>query len=83
MKEQRMNRAHKLYETTKERLERVAKSSHPFCREVGGPRYLIAVALLVLIVLLVAIGIIGGSLGSSVVGEHARRVMQSVWPSGR
>jgi hypothetical protein len=78
-----MDSAHKLNETPKERLERVTRSSHPFRREVGGPRYLIAVALLVLLVLLVAIGIIGGSLGSSVVAEHARRIMQWVWPAGR
>ena len=62
-KEQGMNSTRKLIEAPKERLERVAKSSHPFRRELGGPNYLIAVALVLLIFSMVAVGVSGGDVG--------------------
>jgi ABC-type Na+ efflux pump permease subunit len=78
-----MNTARKLNETPKERLERVARSSRPFRRELRGPNYLIAAALLLLFLSMVVVGIVGGTLGSNVVAEYARRIMEWVGSPGR
>ena len=74
-----MNTTHQLNESPKERLKRLAGLSRPFRREVGGPSHLIVIALLVLILSMVAVGVIGGTLGSQIAGEYVRRIMEWVW----
>jgi hypothetical protein len=78
-----MQTIRKLNETPKERLLRVERSSRPFRRELGGPTYLIAVTLLLLAILIVAIGIIGGMIGSEILNEYARRIIEWALPAGR
>jgi len=72
-----MNTTPKLRELPKERLERVASASRPFRRELGGPNYLIAIALVLIILSIVAVALIGGTLGSNIFAEYARRIMES------
>lgn len=75
-----MQTTRKLNETPKERLLRVERSSRPFHRELGGPTYLIAVALLLLAILMVVIGIIGGMFGSEILGDYARHIIEWALP---
>lgn len=67
-------------ETPKQRLEHVAKISRPFRWEVRAPNYLIAVSLLILLAILIAIAVVGGILGSEIVGGYARSVFEWAWP---
>ena len=78
-----MKPIHKLNETPKERLQRVAALARPFRREMRPLTYLIAAGLLLLIVVMVIVGIVGGWLGSNVFTEHARRILEWTWPAGR
>jgi hypothetical protein len=78
-----MNPAHKLNETPKERLVRVAESSQPLRRELRGRNCLIAAGLLLLLFTLVVVGIVGGMLGSDVVAGYARRISEWARPAGR
>jgi hypothetical protein len=78
-----MNVVHKLNETPKERLLRVERSSRPFHRELGGPTYLIGVALLFLAILVVVVGIVGGMTSSELMQDYARRIFEWALPGGR
>jgi hypothetical protein len=78
-----MTIARKQNETAKERLERVAKSSEPFRRELRGPKYLIVAGLLLLILSVVVVGTVGAILGSDVVSQYTTRIMEWARPSGR
>lgn len=63
-------------QTPKERLEHVARAARPFHHQVFGPNYLVALALLGLLLALVAVAAVGGSLGSDLVGGYARRILE-------
>jgi hypothetical protein len=67
-------------ETPKQRLEHIAAVSRPFRWDVRAPNYLIAVSLLFLLAILVAIAVVGGTLGSEIVGEYARTIVEWAWP---
>ena len=63
-------------QTPRERLQHVARSSRPFHHEMFGPNYLIAVALLFLLLALVGVAIVGGIAGSDLIGGYARRILE-------
>jgi hypothetical protein len=73
-----MNVPHEHGQSSKERLEYVARASKPFHRELWGPNSLIAVGLLLLLLTLVGVGIVGGILSSDVVKAHAQQIFDSM-----
>lgn len=72
-----MNALQQQSETPKQRLEHIARSNKPFRRELWGPKYLIAVGLLLLLLVLVVVGSLGGMLGSDVIRGYARRIFEA------
>jgi hypothetical protein len=77
-----MKTAHKPHETPRARLERLARFSPPLRPRVRGPRYLIGVGLLLLIIAVIFIGVAGGRLGTQIFARHAQQVLQWVRPGG-
>lgn len=74
---------HKLNESPKQRLERVAAQSAPFRWELRSPTSFTVIGLALLIATLLIVGVVGGYLGSHVVGDYAQRIWQWAWPTGR
>lgn len=70
-------------ETPRERLLRMERTSRPFRRELSGPTYLIAVTLLLLAILLIVIGILGGTLGLEVLRDYTQQIFEWALPAGR
>lgn len=75
-----MNALHQLHQTPKERLEYVASQSKPCPHEVAPRNYLTVIGLLIFMLSMIAVGIVGGMVGSEIMGQYARRVMDFVSP---
>jgi hypothetical protein len=67
---------HKIHETPKERLERTQRYSLPRKRKVGGPWYLVAAGLLILIFALLAIGLLAGLPAMEIMRAHAEQILR-------
>jgi hypothetical protein len=78
-----MEPIHKLNESPKDRLERVAASGIPFRCEVRSPTIFALIGLGLLVAVLVIVGTVGGYFGSHVVGEYTQQIWEWARPSGR
>ena len=78
-----MRSAHRITETPKERLQRVASYALPRVRQVSKRNYLIGVALLVMLLALLLVAWVGGSSAAELMRGYAERIMQSALPFGR
>jgi len=77
-----MEPVHKLNESPKERLERVAAQSAPCRWEVRSPTTFSFIGLALIIAVLLIVGMVGSYLASHVVGDYAQRIWQWAWPTG-
>ena len=75
-----MNAISKMHQTPKERLEYIASQSKPCPHEVAPRNYLTVIGLLVMVLSMIAVGIVGGAVGSEVLGQYARRIMEFIVP---
>ncbi len=72
-----MNATH---QTPKERLQYVASQSKPYPHEVQPRNYLTVIGLLLFILSMIAVGIVGGMVGSEIMGQYTRRMMEFIVP---
>ena len=75
-----MNALERMRQTPKERLQYVASQSKPCPHEVAPRNYLTAIGLLLFMLSMIAVGIVGGMVGSEIMGQYARRIMEFIVP---
>ena len=75
-----MNMVRPEVQTPRDRLQRITRYSSPYAREIGGPRYLIGVALVLGLLALVAIAIAAISGAADIFGAYAQWIKSLAAP---